>query len=471
MGWRGNVTATAVTAVVLLGGYLVADAYDVVPGMLTTSPAPAAPAPFPSAPGATTGPDVERSLPGLPEDAPVPAAGQVGNLVGDLAKDDRLGKRVGVVVADARSGDLLGTAAPDRLMTPASVQKLLTATAALAGPGGDRTLPTTVVLSGDSDLVLVGGGDMMLAAGDGDEEAVNGHAGLGGLADQVAAKLLLSGRDSVTLAVDDTIFTGPAVAPSVPANDVRDGYVAPVASVGVDVARLTDAEYGPRAKDPALAAARMFADALADRGLTVRGRVTHQAAPSSAREIARVESAPLRDVVTYLLHHSDNTITEVVGRIVALDAGRPGSAQAARQAVRAQVADLGVDLERAELTDLSGLGRGSRMTPRQVADVLALALDPDNPELRAVARGLPVGGLSGTLADRYPQGNPGRGYVTGKTGSLPRTTTLAGTVVTADDRLLVYSLMADAVPKDQTYGARIIFDRFTGSLAACGCTP
>ena len=78
-----------------------------------------------------------------------------------------------------------------------------TAVAAMAGPGGDTTLPTTVVLDGDAHLVLVGGGDMMLAAGAGDPDAVNGRAGLGDLADQVAAQvaganpevLLVAGRD------------------------------------------------------------------------------------------------------------------------------------------------------------------------------------------------------------------------------------------------------------------------------------
>ncbi|MGF0118099.1 hypothetical protein ACQFYA_17535 [Promicromonospora sp. Marseille-Q5078] len=42
MGWRSSVGATVTTVVVLFGGYLVADAYDVVPGMLTTAPPPSA---------------------------------------------------------------------------------------------------------------------------------------------------------------------------------------------------------------------------------------------------------------------------------------------------------------------------------------------------------------------------------------------------------------------------------------------
>lgn len=469
MGWRASVGATVTTVVVLFGGYLVADAYDVVPGMLTTAPPPTPAAPFPTAPGATTGPAPERSLPDLPDDAPEPTPAAVGTLVTGVAKDDRLGKRVGVLVADGATGETLGASAPDRAMVPASTQKLFTAVAAMAGPGGDTTLPTTVVLDGDAHLVLVGGGDMMLAAGAGDPDAVNGRAGLGDLADQVAAQV--AGAGAVTLSVDDSLFSGPAVPAEVPAADVRDGYTAPVAALAVDVARTTDEEYAPRQKDPALAAGRTFARALEKRGVTVEGEVSRASAPSSAREVGRVESAPLRDVVGDLLRRSDNAITEVVGRIVAIDAGQPGTGAAAVRAVTAQVEDLGVDMSGATLVDLSGLGRGSKATARQLADVLTLVVDPDHPELRDVADGLAVAGLNGTLHDRYPKPSPGRGYVTAKTGSLPRVTGLAGTVVTADDRLLVFVTLADRVPKGGSYGARLIFDHFADDLAGCGCRP
>ncbi len=470
MGWRLHVGATVTTVVALFGGYLVADAYDVVPGLLTTAPPPPEPAPFPVAPGAVLGAEPDPALPTLSPDAPVPSTSAVGDLVTGLARDARLGDRVAVLVTDALTGDVLGSAAPDQEMVPASTQKVLTAVAALTSPGGDTTLPTTAVLSGESQVVLVGGGDMMLAAGAGDPEAVNGHAGLGDLADQVAARILVSGRTSVTLGLDDTIFTGPAVAPSVRPSDAEAGYVAPVAALAIDVARLTDDEYARRAEDPALAAAQEFARQLEARGLDVEGSVARTAAPSSATVIGEVRSAPLSAIVQDMLERSDNTITEVLGRLVAIDAGLPGSLEGSVRAVTTAVERLGVDLEGARLTDLSGLGEGSRMTARQLVDALALAVDPANPQLRDAVTGLPLAGLSGTLGTRYPDDHPGRGVVTGKTGSLPSTTSLVGTVLTADDRLLVYAVLADAVPDGGTWGARVIFDDFLGRLAACGCT-
>lgn len=324
------------------------------------------------------------------------------------------------------------------------------------------------MLQGDTHVVLVGGGDMMLAAGEGDPDAVNGRAGLGDLAAQVAAQVTLTGTDAVTLAVDDTLFTGPDVAPTVRATDVADGYVAPVAALAVDVARLTDDKYARREADPALAAADAFAAALEQHGLTVRGTIGREKVASSAREVGRVESAPLGEIVSYLLEESDNTLTEVVGRLVAIDAGLPGSQDAAISAVTEVVSGLGVDLDGAVLTDLSGLGTGSRLSARMLVDTLAVAAA--DPALRETVTGLPVAGLEGTLADRFPDGNPGRAFASAKTGSLPDVRSLAGTVVTADDRLLVFALVADKIPEGGSYGANLIFDDLVGDLAACGCT-
>jgi D-alanyl-D-alanine carboxypeptidase/D-alanyl-D-alanine-endopeptidase (penicillin-binding protein 4) len=465
MGWRARVGATVTTVVVLVGGYLAADAYDVVPGALTLSPAPAQPAPFPSAPAARPGPSPSAVLGTLPSDAPEPSADDVRALVAQVAADPRLGARTGLLVVDALTGDALGAANPDAPLVPASTQKLVTAVAAITTLGKDATLPTTVVDGGDGGIVLVGGGDMMLAAGAGDPDAVNGRAGLDDLAAQVAAKVKLSGRTEVRLTLDDTLFSGAAIAPTVPATDVTDGYVAPVAALAVNIARLTDEEYAPRSTDPAMAAAQAFARALAAHGVTVTGAPVRGAAPSDARTLGEVESAPLDQVVEYALEHSDNTITEVLGRLVALDRGLPGSLEGATTSVADVVAGLGVDLDGARLVDCSGLGRGSVMTARQLVELLRLTVDPDHPELRGVAVGMPVAGLSGTLAGRYGGENPGRGVVRAKTGSLPSTVGLAGTVVTSDDRLLLFAFLADGIPDGGAYGARQIFDGLAGRLA------
>lgn len=471
MEWGLRSGAAVAAVVALFGGYLVADAYDVVPGMLTTAAPWPEPSPFPSAPGAVDGPAPAALLESLSDDAPVPDSVEMQRLVSDLAKDKRLGSRIGVVVADGATGEVLGSSSPDKLMTPASTQKLFTGVAALSSSIANSTLDTKAVLVDDNTVVLVGGGDMMLSEGKGDPNAVNGRAGLADLAQQVAAKIKVTGATEVRVALDDTLFTGDQIAPTVASPDIAAGYIAPVSSVGVNVGLLSDGytDNGPRASDPGKYAAEAFSAALEDQGLTTGGAVIDETAPDDARVLGEVSSAPLAEVVGFAMQYSDNTITEVLGRLVAVDAGLPGSNDGATQAVIAAAKRLGVDVTGARLRDCSGLGDGSYLSGQQLTDLLGVMVDPAQPALRSEAAGMPIAGLTGTLDSthgRFTGLNPARGLARAKTGSLPKVRALAGTVVTADDRLLVFSVLADSIPAKQTVGATSIYDAFVGDLAA-----
>lgn len=471
MEWGLRSGAAVAAVVALFGGYLVADAYDAVPGMLTMAEPWPEPSPFPTAPGAVDGPAPAALLESLPGDAPVPDSVEMQRLVTGLAKDKRLGSRVGVVVADGLSGDVLGSSSPDKLMTPASTQKLFTGVAALTSSIASSTLDTKAVLVDDNTVVLVGGGDMMLSAGEGDPDVVNGRAGLADLAHQVAAKVKVDGTTEVRVALDDTLFTGDDIAPTVASPDIAAGYVAPVSSIGINVGLLSDGygDNGPRASDPGKYAAEAFSAALEKEGLKTAGAVIDASAPDDARVLGQVSSAPLAEVVGFAMQYSDNTITEVLGRLVAVDAGLPGSNDGATQAVIASAKELGIDMTGARLRDCSGLGDGSYLSSQQLVDLLEVMVDPAHPKLRSEAVGMPIAGLSGTLDSshgRFTGTNSARGVARAKTGSLPKVRALSGTVVTADDRLLVFAVLADSIPANKTVGATWIYDSFVGDLAA-----
>ncbi|WP_449386307.1 D-alanyl-D-alanine carboxypeptidase/D-alanyl-D-alanine endopeptidase [Cellulomonas soli] len=466
-GWR--VAGTSVLVVVLAAGaYATADAYDVVPGAITLAPVPAEAAPFPTAPGALEPADVSPALTALDPAVPLPSSATLQAAVDALAGDTRLGPTVGVVVADQLTGEVLASHLADQGRTPASTAKLVTAVAALGTLSGDLTLDTRVVRGDGDTVVLVGGGDMMLAEGVGDPEAVNGHAGLADLAAQVARALQLEGRTSVRLAFDDSLFSGPALSPQWDPADIRDGYVAPVTALATDVAKMAEGEYPPRYADPSARAAQVFATRLTEAGVTVVGTPTRAAAAAGALELGVVHSATLDKVVHHFLDHSDNTITEVVSRLVAIDAGLPGSFEGASQAVLRAVAAMGADTTGSSLVDASGLGAGSVLTPDLLLDLLQLATDPAHPLLREVATGMPIAGLTGTLIDRYTQ-SPARGLVRAKTGSLPGVTSLAGTVLDADRRQLLFVVIADQTPAGGQWAPRSTIDAFVSDLAGCGC--
>jgi len=455
-------------AVLALTAYLSADVADVVPGVLTASAPAAAPVarPTPSDPARTP---AEPALPALSDQAPRPATAALQARLRPLLKARALGPSVSASVVDGATGATLLDVGGGTSRVPASVTKLLTGAAVLSVVGDDTRLPTSVVQgSSPEEVVLVGAGDMLLSTGASQPRAVVGRAGLSTLARQVATAL--RGRQQrVVVTFDDTAFTGGTTAPTWAAADLSLGLTGRVAALGLARDRARPGH--PGAADPAFSAATAFAAALRREGVAVAGTPARTTAPSRARVLGRVESAPVADVLGVALSESDNALAEVMARLVARAVGRPATFQDAAIAVLDQVQRLGVDTGPARLVDGSGLGRGSVVPARVLTDVLRLTARDDHPQLRPLLEGLPVSGFSGTLADRFrkPPAAAAAGWVRAKTGTLTGVNTLAGTTVDADGRLLLFAVMADRVPARGTVAARAAMDRIGAALTACGC--
>jgi D-alanyl-D-alanine carboxypeptidase/D-alanyl-D-alanine-endopeptidase (penicillin-binding protein 4) len=460
-------TRVAVMAVVVvsLGAYAVADAADEVPGVLTLAAPSPSPQPFPSAadPSPLAVPDEPATLLAN-HSAPSPASIQA--LVNALLADPRVGTSTGVSVVDLATGETLASASPDVPLIPASNVKLLTAAAALHALGPDRRLKTAVMFDGTSRVTIVAGGDMMLAAGYGHYGAkpwANGWAGLGELADQVAEALKAKGVMGVSVAYDDSAFGAPRVNPNWPANSVKQGYSAPITGLAVDVGWTGDDAY-KRYDDPSLRTAQLFGDALTARGISVTS-VAAGAAHVGGTEVGEVEGAPMVSVVGYMLTYSENTIAEDLARVVALDAGRPGTTDEATKAVLAAVAAYGLGTSGIVMADGSGLDRNSRISAKKLTNLLVLlAADPVAGD---ILRDLPIANLSGTLASRFA-GTDAAGLVRAKTGSLNGASALSGTVVTDDGAWLGFSVILNGIPVYAT-PAQAAMDAFVASLASCGC--
>ncbi len=438
----------------------------------TTSPAAAGAGPAAStsspAPGASPPAAAAEVLPGLGTDTPLPTGTGLQRELGPLLHATALGSAVSLDVLDAATGRDLMAVGAQRPLVPASTAKLLTTTAALSLLGPQATLPTEVVDGATpQEVVLVGGGDVLLGSGHGNPATVPGRAGLADLAARTAAALLAQGRTEVAVRLDDTLFEGPAVSPAWQRSDVSEGYVAPV--MALEVAEGMVAGRTARQQDPALAAAKRFATLLAADGIRTVGQVVRMAAPADPTVLAQVRSAPLADLVEYALTESDNTVAEALAREVALHSGRPATFADAGVAVLDTVGLLGVPTDGAKLVGGSGLATGSAVPARTLTRVLALDASDAHPELRAVLTGLPVAGASGTLADRFDSGGQAKalGLVRAKTGTLTGVSSLAGIVVDADGRLLVFAVMADRT--GATPAARRALDDVAAALSACGC--
>jgi D-alanyl-D-alanine carboxypeptidase/D-alanyl-D-alanine-endopeptidase (penicillin-binding protein 4) len=138
--------------------------------------------------------------------------------------------------------------------------------------------------------------------------------------------------------------------------------------------------------------------------------------------------------------------------------------------MKAELAELGLPADEADLSDASGLSRNNAISPKLLTDLLALAARGEQPALSAMFGGLPVAGWSGTLRSRFVTPAPnriGQGLVRAKTGTLTGVNTISGQLVTGDGRLLVFAIMADRT--GDSVLARQALDRIAAKLVTCGC--
>lgn len=381
------------------------------------------PAPAPSAPPVLTA---------LGDTAGHSAAAGKNALAAALAPlldSPALGSVRTAVVVDVATGEQVYADGATTPMTPASTVKIATAAAALSALGPHHRITTTVRLSPDSRTVtLAGGGDPTL-----DEAALRS------LAADTARSLRAGGAGAVRLTYDTSRYSGPAVHPI-----GRNENIARVSALMADEGRLDGSTRGPapRTDDPAGDAARTFAELLDEAGVETRSGPTPGRTAAGARTVATHLSAPLSALVERALTNSDNDIAEALARQTALKAGEPASFAGGRRAVTARLKALGLPTAGARLADGSGLDRADKVTATLLAGLLALAADPDHPELRPVLTGLPVAGFSGTLGDRYTATSRGTGLIRAKTGTLTGVNSLAGTAVDAKGRLLAFAFLA-----------------------------
>jgi D-alanyl-D-alanine carboxypeptidase/D-alanyl-D-alanine-endopeptidase (penicillin-binding protein 4) len=349
---------------------------------------------------------------------------------------------------------------------PASTLKLLTATAALEVLGPDRTFATRVMADGRGRIVLVGGGDPFLAGKQPPPGLARHDASLQTLARLTAATLHQQGVHTVHLAYDASLFKAPAVNPHWPKHYIPDDVVTPTTALWADEG--LDPDGSGRVADPPAVAAATFAGFLRRDGISVSPTMSQETARPRARELARVTSIPLADIVERVLQFSDNEGAEVLGHQVGLEVTGDATYDGGVRGVEQTIEGLGVDLSDATIQDGSGLSRHDRLDAETLVRVLQVASSPAHPELRSVVTGLPVAAYDGSLTFRFTD-SPGRGLVRAKTGTLTGTSALAGVTTDARGRALVFAFVSNHVRLPETLDTRAALERLSSALATCRC--
>jgi serine-type D-Ala-D-Ala carboxypeptidase/endopeptidase (penicillin-binding protein 4) len=398
------------------------------------------------------------------------SAAKIRARLGNALRSKSLGRHYAVAVGDLTGRPVVVAGRPPVVM-PASTMKLLTTTAALSLLGPNHRFRTTTRYDRRTHrLVLVGGGDPLLSKGTKSPlTSYPAAASLGQLAARTASRLRLDNVGRVRLGYDASLFTGPSGNPRWRPSYVDESVVTRTSALWVDQGRQKP-YFGLRQPDPAAVAAATFSKQLAGHGIKVIGKPVAGKAAESSRLTGTVESAPLAQLVDFILETSNNEGAEVLLRHIAIAGHSTGSVVNGVIVERATLARLGLPLRGARIYDGSGLSRADRLPISTLVRVLQLASSPARPELRAVVTGLPIAGFSGTLSSRFQSGgDSAAGLVRVKTGTLTGVTAYVGTLTTHDGKALVFAVAADRISDAQTWVARATLDKIAARLTSCGC--
>lgn len=317
---------------------------------------------------------------------------------------------------------------PSTPVLPASVTKVLTAAGALEILGPDSRYSTLVrgeapidgVIEGD--VVLVGGGDPVLGSNAwAVARKVPVHTPLDALADQLVAAGVTAINGSIV--GDESRYDSERTVASWPRRLVADGESGPLSALLVNDGFRVWGHPGVPFANPPEEAAQVFAALLGERGIALHGgRYTDRVASGAAKgaeELARVESAPVGQLVAVMLRESDNETAELLLKEIGLRRAGAGTTAAGAAAVHEVLARRGLPMQGVVIADGSGLSNDARVT----CEVLIAALTS---EPRVVER-LAVAGSTGTLKNRFAEAGVA-GRLRGKTGSLNGIAAFAGTL-------------------------------------------
>ena len=195
-------------------------------------------------------------------------------------------------------------------------------------------------------------------------------------------------------------------------------------------------------RDPAGAWLDALQEALADRGIRVRGGVEADAIADTTglTTLATHLSPPLPEILARFEKASQNQIGELLYKTIARTVTGIGTADSARLAYERQLVAWGVDSAGFAIRDGSGLSRHDYLTPETIVRVLDVMRR--HPEFAVFYQSLPVAGVDGTLTERL-RGTVAEGNVRAKTGTLDKARSLSGYVTSADGRMLLFAMMVN----------------------------
>jgi D-alanyl-D-alanine carboxypeptidase len=182
--------------------------------------------------------------------------------------------------------------------------------------------------------------------------------------------------------------------------------------------------------------------------------------------IASENSPPVIEILDWMMLWSDNLLAERLARLSARAAGYSLDIKGVDTVFRDLLAHFEIDDSKLVVADGSGLSKKNRVTAKLMGELLYKI--PKEEKFAHLYDSLPIGGVSGTLKNRFITTAPSAvGLIRAKTGTLNGTATLAG-YVQSTDREYVFVAIADdiALGNAALNKARSAIDRVLGRIAA-----
>jgi serine-type D-Ala-D-Ala carboxypeptidase/endopeptidase (penicillin-binding protein 4) len=399
------------------------------------------------------------------------AAGASTGLAGlqaDLSHQLALaGRADGAYVYDLSAKKVLFSERATTLRAPASVEKLYTATAALAKMGPTARLTTSVYGVGrlsaggvwEGNIYLRGGGDPTFGSSAFIDKYYDGI----GASDSTLVTQLVRSRGIHrivgSIEGDESFLDSRRGEPST--DYAPDPFLEGTLSGLAFNRGASGHERGPHA--PAAYAARALWGALKNDGVSIHGGSGAATTPTGAVLLAQVSSPTVGQLLGLMLPPSDNFFAEtLVKDLGALYAGA-GTTAAGATLVANTIDSLFSFKPR--IVDGSGLSRADQTSPYEVVELLA-ALN-GTPTGTVLRNSLAIAGETGTLETRMRH-TGAAGRCQGKTGTLTGVSNLVGYCQAANGHLLAFAFFNDGIA---TESAHVFQDHMTITLADSMITP
>jgi serine-type D-Ala-D-Ala carboxypeptidase/endopeptidase (penicillin-binding protein 4) len=248
---------------------------------------------------------------------------------------------------------------------------------------------------------------------------------------------------------------------------------------------------GLAVEDPAEFTAKAFIEALASRGVAVKGSAVAQhrfalgtgdfnadrsqpltlaksgpdtvTAPVGDRKVLATRVSPtVAQDITVTNKLSQNLHAELLLRLLGKIHGSDGSFAQGARVVRQFLVSAGIDDGDFFFYDGSGLSENDRIAPRALTKLLVYAAGQSWGQ--AWRETLPIAGFDGTLGGQF-RNSPLREKLWGKTGTLNETNALSGYLTGASGKIIAFSIIVNGHRPESTVELQAI-DRIAEAIAA-----